>query len=178
MSRLTATRMTSPLHPYTDAWWALYESAFPASERRCWAVHAEALRDTLFHCLYLADDSGFVGLLTYWQLAEVVYVEHLAIVPELRGGGYGHAALELLTSPVILEIEPVVDALTARRLAFYRSCGFVELPTPHVQLAYQVGQPDIPLLLLSRPFMDEATVARFEQLYLEHPMRYRDSAGR
>ena len=74
----------------------------------------------------------------------------------------------------ILEIEPVVDATTARRLAFYESAGLVRRPQPHMQLAYLAGQPDVPLWLLSKPALCEAEVARFEQLYHAGPMRYRD----
>ena len=53
----------------------------------------------------------------------------------------------------------------------------VRLPQPHVQLAYQAGQPDVPLWLLSKPALSEAEVQRFEQLYHADPMRYRDGCG-
>lgn len=152
----------------------MYESAFPASERRSAEQHAFALADEAFYCLYLYDASGFAGLLSYWLLDALIYVEHLAIVPERRGQGLGHKALQLLPKPYILEIEPVADAETARRLTFYESCGLVHLPHSHVQPAYQAGMPDVPLWLLSNPALDEATVARFEKLYMAIPMCYRD----
>lgn len=173
MSYMQSTRICTPQHLQMAEWWRLYESAFPASERRGSAMHAAALGDEAFHCLHLADESGFVGILSYWQWPEVCFVEHLAIVAERRGQGLGRRALSLLPQPFILEIEPVVDAATARRLAFYESCGLVRLPQPHVQLAYQTGQPDVPLWLLSRPLMGAPEVARFEQLYHSGPMRYR-----
>ena len=72
----------------------------------------------------------------------------------------------------------MVDAATARRLSFYESCGLVRLPQPHVQPAYQCGQPDVPLWLLSRPALDAAAVARFEEMFLTVPMRYRDADSR
>ena len=175
MKALISTRIDAPHHPLAEEWWALYEDAFPPSERRARAMHSAALSDPLFYCMRLSDACGFVGVLSYWKLGDLVYVEHLAITPSRRGGGLGRAALSMVPGPVVLEIEPVVDALTAGRLAFYESCGFVVLPMPHVQPAYQAGQPDVPLLLLSRPMMDAAAVARFEQLYMAHPMRYRDS---
>ena len=71
----------------------------------------------------------------------------------------------------------MVDAATARRLAFYESCGLVRLPQPHVQLAYQAGQPEVPLWLLSKPALSETEVQRFEELYHAGPMRYRDGCG-
>lgn len=138
------------------------------------AQHAAALQEESFHCLHLSDSAGFVGLLSYWQWDSLVYVEHLAITPGRRGQGLGHAVLEMLPAPAILEIEPVVDEATRRRLSFYESCGFVRLPQPHVQLAYQAGMPDVPLWLLSRPLLNAEELAEFEQLYHEYPMQYRD----
>lgn len=171
---MTVTRIHSPEHPFAGEWWELYECAFPASERRGAVQHAEAMQDAAFHCLHLADTHGFVGLLSYWLWGELCYVEHLAIAPGRRGQGLGHLALAHVPAPAILEIEPVVDEQTARRLRFYESCGFVRLPQPHVQLAYQAGQPDVPLWLLSRPAMSAQMVGVFEQLFLFGPMRYRD----
>lgn len=173
---MQVTRIQSAAQSQVQEWWMLYEVAFPACERRSAAQHVSAMKDSAFRCLHLADETGFVGLLSYWQWEGLCYVEHLAIVPGRRGLGLGHRVLQLLPQPFILEIEPVVDATTARRLAFYESCGLVRLPQPHVQLSYQAGQPDVPLWLLSLPALDEAEVARFEQLYADGPMRYRDRA--
>lgn len=173
---MLATRLCDPQHPLAVEWLQLYEAAFPPSERRGSAQHAAALADSAFHCLHLADDAGFAGLLSYWQWPECCYVEHLAICEARRGLGLGRRALALVPQPFILEIEPVVDATTARRLAFYESCGLVRLPQPHIQPAYQSGQPDVPLWLLSRPAFDAAAVARFEELFHQGPMMYRDAA--
>ena len=153
MAGLVVTLIDSTHHPLFKEWWALYESSFPPCERRGLEMHADALRDSLFRCLHLADAGGFAGLLSYWQLEELTYVEHFAIVPERRGCGLGHAALGLVPPPVVLEIELVVDNNTARRLAFYESCSFVRLEQPHVQLAYQAGESDVSLLLLSKPLL-------------------------
>lgn len=104
--------------------------------------------------LYTAEDV-FVGILYYWYWPQysLLFVEHLAIAAHLRGRGYGHEALRLIQKPdtcVMLEIEPVVDKIAARRLAFYESAGFVRLPYPHVQLPYHRGGKPVPLELLSR----------------------------
>lgn len=169
---MLTTRLTSMQGAAAHEWWQLYEAAFPACERRGAAQHAAALADPAFHCLHLADSQGgFCGLLSYWNLDSLCYVEHLAIVPERRGQGLGRQVLALLPRPLILEIEPVVDAVTARRLAFYESCGLERLPQHHVQLAYQAGQLDVPLWLLSFPVLDAAAVACFEEAYMAGPMR-------
>lgn len=173
---MQVTRISDIQHPLAEEWWNLYESAFPVCERRGTALHTAALADPAFHCLHISDAIGFVGLLSYWQWSDLCYVEHFAIAESRRGQGLGHRVLKLLPEPFILEIEPVENEITARRLAFYESCGMVRLSQQHVQLAYQRGMPDIPLWLLSRPALDAVAVQRFELLFLAGPMQYRDEA--
>lgn len=134
----------------------LYASSFPFCERRTHARHmAKARVETDFYAGELYTAGGeFVGILYYWYWPQhaLLFVEHLAIRPELRGQGYGHAALRLIQQPgtcVIPEIEPVTDATSARRLAFYESAGFIRLPYDHVQLPYHPGGNPVPLELLS-----------------------------
>ena len=172
---LRTTVISQTKHPLFAEWWQLYETAFPASERRSLRQHAAALEHPAFSCMHLADAGGFAGIMAAWQWQGMLFLEHLAISPERRGQGLGHQALALLQGRVVLEIEPVADAVTERRLRFYQDCGFCRLVYPHVQLAYQTGQPDIPLWLLSRPLLTAAEVQHFEQEYHAGPMIYRDS---
>ena len=70
-----------------------------------------------------------------------MYIEHYAIIDKVRGQGYGTRLLgELIASTnktVILEIDPVVDEISQKRLRFYRALGFVENDFPHVHPPYQ-----------------------------------------
>lgn len=161
-------------HPRFEEWWQLYEAAFPVTERRSAYQHAAAMQHAAFRCVHLSDEVGFAGIMAYWEWPHLVFLEHLAVVPERRGQGLGHQSLALLPDKVVLEIEPVVDAPTGRRLRFYESCGFCRQPHPHVQLAYQAGQPDVPLWLLSRPRISWGELELFEREYHAGPMRYRD----
>lgn len=171
-----------PTKGVAGEWWQLYCAAFPAEERRHATEHERALQDAAFHACSLRDASHFVGLLTWWQWDSMLYVEHLAIAEEKRGMGYGGATLQALKQhgvDIVLEIEPVQDEVTAKRLAFYQSNGFVLLPFPHTQLAYQKGCPDMELLLLGYspaglPFHTEKW-AEFEKHFANGPMRYRDA---
>lgn len=173
-----SVRITSAQHPHLDEWWQLYETSFPVTERRSAYQHAAALQDPAFYCLYLSDFAGFLGIMAYWKWQNTIYLEHLAIIPERRGLGLGHQILEQLTGTVVVEIEPAADSQSVRRLAFYESCGFYCLSYPHVQLAYQDGQPDMELWLLSRPQLDEPGVQAFETLFHMGPMQYRDAVAK
>lgn len=165
-------------------WWQLYCTAFPPEERRSRHAHERAQNDAAFHTAGLYHQNHFVGLMAWWEWKEMLYLEHLAIVETEHGKGYGHAALTALKAKgadIILEIEPVCHEQQARRLAFYQSRGFKELPYPHIQLAYQQGYPDIPLLLLcysaSGNALSASTWELFEKHFADGPMRYRDERG-
>lgn len=178
---LKLTRLFSLCGVRASHFWALYTGAFPKEERRAESEHLSALADSSFHCLHAEWGGEAAGLLTYWhwEEAQLLYVEHLAIAPHLRGQGLGHLLLQSLPAEqsVILEIEPVADAATARRLHFYESAGFHMLPYPHLQLAYQKGCADIPLQLLGRGVMNPSVHAEFLRRYHAGPMQYRQAAG-
>lgn len=151
---LTVTRRMYP----SKAAERLYLETFPYDERRTVAGHVRtAAGEPEFHACELSrkQDGAFAGILYYWLWPEdnLCYTEHLAVEASLRGCGIGHAALEYLIQLkccIILEIEPVVDALTARRRAFYLSAGFVPLDYEHVQLPYHADSQPVALELLSR----------------------------
>lgn len=155
----------------------LYVESFPPAERRSPAHHRlMAASESAFHPLELCNAAGeLVGILYYWHWPQhaLLFVEHLAIKPSLRGQGFGHEALQLLRQDgisIILEIEPVADAATARRLAFYESAGFVPLPFEHEHLPYHIGDSPIPLTLLS--WQADGTPASAELVnQLEHLLR-------
>lgn len=143
---LQFSRIRDAAHPQFAALWQLYERSFPLEEQRPYRHHAQAMAcEEGFVCMRLHDDEGLAGLLFYWELPQgCLYLEHLAVCSQRRGQGIGHQLMDLIASwhkPVILEIEPVVDISTQRRLRFYQSCGYVQLPYAHVQLPFRRGAP-------------------------------------
>ncbi len=169
MSPLSVQRLLSAEDPHFAECWVLYEAAFPAEERRTLMCQRVAMAEQgagMFHCLRLEQGGMFVGIAFYWQSEDFIYVEHLAVCPQRRGQGIGHLALEYLCRqglPLILEIEPVVDAATERRWRFYRSAGFHMLPCAHLQPCYRRGDAPLALTLLSYPHaMTAAEVAAYE----------------
>ena len=96
----------------------LYEQSFPAVEKRDRKDNEWLLGDERFRLLALLDDEIFVGMAGVWDAGGMLYIEHLCTSPELRGKGYGAAALELFKASgktVVLEIEPPENDLTKRR---------------------------------------------------------------
>lgn len=149
-------------HPFYGQVERLMEQAFPFEERRCPEDQRRvAETDPRLTVNALVSENRFVGLLTYWKLDGMMYVEHLATLPEVRGGGMGRRVMEKLTGcsdvPVVLEVEPPVDELTRRRVDFYRRCGFVLWEKRrYLQPSYHSGSGSLPLQLMVYGGLDES----------------------
>lgn len=136
--------------------WNLYEESFPVSERRKIEDHLLACTDERFFPLSAWDGDRLAGLLFFWEWNGYRYLEHLAVTPELRGQGYGSEMLRYLRDSeqtIILEIDPLVNELSVRRLQFYERAGFTLTPYRFVHLPYRLEAQPQELLILSYPRM-------------------------
>lgn len=131
----------------------LYELAFPECERRPSTAWLRLMNDEpAFHAMAIATESTFAGILTYWEMPEFVYVEHFAIMPDVRGYGIGAHMMKRLQqrfSRIVLEAEPPTDEMTRRRIGFYRRLGWEMSEKPYIQPPYRLGEPSVPLVLMS-----------------------------
>ena len=156
--------MTGPEHPRYAAAWELYETAFPANERRDGEWQARALAQDAYHmCAAAEEDGKLLAIAFYWTHGEELYLEHLAVEPALRGQGIGAAVLRevrALPGKLILEIEKPVDAMTQRRQRFYEREGLTLAPFGYDAPGYQAGTGDCPLQLMSEGAMSSAEFAR------------------
>ncbi len=147
-------RITDAGHPMYSAAMALYRESFPAHELRESASQERILHDRAYHFDLAYDGETFVGLALCWEPETFIYVEHLCILPALRGHAYGSAVLALLAAEgktVILEIDPPVDDISVRRLGFYERNGFSVNPYAHVHPPYHAGNHGHNLVVMSRP---------------------------
>ena len=126
-------------HPITgpgDSWFAhfieLYDAAFPEYQRRNDIDVAAVFRQPAYRLDAWLADGEFAAFMSWWNFPDIRYVEHLAVAPDKRSLGIGkkllQAWLPTAETLVALEIDPVVDELTRRRLAFYQRVGFAENP--------------------------------------------------
>jgi ribosomal protein S18 acetylase RimI-like enzyme len=131
----------------------LYEASFPPSERRNPEKQIAMVGATPdFVCCALIDDGKFVGFFNSWRFDDFIYGEHFAVLPSLRGRGYGTAALALMLQtrlPLVLEVEPPDTALAKRRIAFYERNGLHLSERKYMQPPYETGFEAIPLRLMT-----------------------------
>ena len=137
---LTRERVLSAADPYFDYCWALYEDAFPAVERRALPYHLETLECVDFRFELILCGGEPIGFFGWWELDSFRYVEHFATSPEVRGRGYGEAALREFVQEsdkmVILEVELPAEEMARRRIGFYERLGFCTNPHPYAHPSY------------------------------------------
>lgn len=107
----------------------IYEDSFPIDERRSFAQLIDTFtKNSAVNIKIFNNETKAIGFIIYWRFSHFVFVEHFAFDSSLRGQGNGTKALrefvENIGMPVVLEVEPATDDLTARRIKFYERLGF------------------------------------------------------
>jgi GNAT superfamily N-acetyltransferase len=142
------------------------EEAFPVNERSSSASLASLLNLTEMKCHLIVLDNDPIGIFNTWNLSLFRYIEYLAIVPSMRGKGFGkrvlHDFVHQTISPVILEVEPPVSYTAQRRIRFYEHEGFVLCPDAYCQPAYDADRS--PLLLQLMEYGNQLLPDHFDQV--------------
>lgn len=169
-------RIDSTEHPLYAAFQEIYAGSFPVFEQRT-ETQQQAAFSSAEYCLTAYTENGtLTGFMAYWTFGEYVYVEHFAMSPTVRGKGLGSRALEEFVTgnprTVLLEIDPVTDAVSAARLRFYERCGFHANGYRHIHPPYREGYAGHPLVVLSsgRPVTPDE-YARFARDLAETVMK-------
>lgn len=157
----------------------ILQEAFPITEVREKQAQQALLEKSAYRLYQIKDEKDEVaGVLAIWELAEdFVYVEHFAICPEKRNGGFGGDVLEAFVKwygkNVVLEVELPEDDLTKRRIGFYQRHGFVLNDYPYLQPPLRKGQGFLPLRLMTSPYhIDEAMYTKYRKLIYENVYAY------
>ena len=142
----------------------IYHHSFPVEERRDFDKFLELMyHNEMFTVYAIIKDEAHVGFITVWDLGEFAYVEHFAIDPDQRGGGIGQKSIVLLLDkvkkPFILEVEPESDEITARRINFYKRCGFtLNTEIEDFQPPYREGEMplEFKLIIIGGTMIDDS----------------------
>lgn len=142
-----------------DSWYKdfeeIYSKSFPVYEQRSCEQQLYAFSNERYNlfCLINEDENILNSFVSFWEFDEYVYVEHLAVNERLRGNNIGTATLKLFNDEVrktvILEIDPVIDEVSAKRLQFYQKLGFELNLYKHYHPAYNSSYAPHELLVLN-----------------------------
>lgn len=146
----------------------LYIESFPPTERRSVAkMHSLIENNDLFEVFVCVEDDNRIGFISTWTFDSFTYLEHFAISPEFRNGGYGQKVLDLLfditTLPLVGEIElPDSSEMAQRRSGFYERLGFTIWDFEYLQPPYEDGYEPIPMRLIT--YRDINMQEKFQQI--------------
>lgn len=163
-------RIQTPDHPDWTILWKIYEASFPSNERRTWEQHELIVENSRYHFdSWRNENDEIVGLTAWWSYDDFSFLEHFAVDPNCRGGGYGKTILTEWMNfdhpVIILEIDPVINDISQRRFNFYQRLGYVKNLFDHGHVDYLDGKGFVPLWLMSYPHEIEESLCRhFEKL--------------
>lgn len=132
----------------------LMYTAFPEQERRDTPQQRDySDNNPIFHSNIILEEEKPIGMISYWNMDGFYYIEHFAIDPALRNGGYGKCVLETikeqLQKAIVLEVEEPNEEMSMRRINFYKRLGFTLHENPYVQPPYRKGDDELPMLLMT-----------------------------
>ena len=158
----------------------LYEQSFPPFECRTRDVHYQAVDDDRFYPMAVYNDDEFIGLLFYWLIDGICYIEHLAIAADSRGKGYGTLILKdfcSLFNNIVLEIDPPIEDVSIARERFYHHLGFITSKFDYIHPSYREEYiPHTLVLMKHKNDMAEDEFERFKNIMFNDIMKYSGKA--
>lgn len=138
---------------YSEELWEIYNASFPPDERRSRNHQKEIMKNNKYNVIPFLNNNKLIGFLAYWDLSDFIFIEHFAFSSEVRGMGFGSKYLEKFLKKaskiVILEVEPVYDDITLRRVCFYKRLGFELNKYDYNQPAFDKNKESVILQLMS-----------------------------
>lgn len=147
------TRITDWKCAEFEALWNLYEDSFPIEERR----DEDQLKDMILNekRMYFNKveyEGKLAGLFVYWNMGDFYYMEHLAILEEMRNSRIGGRVLEWAGEHIhglrILEVEPAESEITTRRIGFYKRHNYEIYDKTYIQAPYRPDGEGCPLWIM------------------------------
>ncbi|MCD7915604.1 MAG: GNAT family N-acetyltransferase [Tannerellaceae bacterium] len=153
MDQVHIYRLREVKDKWFDKFMDIYKVSFPFFEQRTLAQQETAFKDEKYHLdLYIREDTC-LAFIAYWDFPEYIYIEHLAVNPEIRGQQLGSKILsdfgKQASKTILLEIDPLTDEVSKKRWRFYEKLGFHMNTYSHTHPPYQKGCNSHELLVLS-----------------------------
>ena len=136
-----------------DEVFSIMEKSFPPDEMRPYGEQKALLGNEKYKIFGVFDGNKVIAFAATWQFDDVLFLEHLATDPTLRGQGIGAKMLDFLTSgekrTICLEAEPPESEMARRRIGFYNRNGFYLNEYPYIQPPISMGRAPVPLMIMT-----------------------------
>ncbi|WP_029905313.1 N-acetyltransferase [Prevotella sp. 10(H)] len=146
-------RITDTEDRWYKPFWDIYTVSFPVYEQRDESQQLTAFNDERYYLLANIENDTLQFFVACWDFTDYVYIEHLAVNPDLRGKNIGSIMLDTFAKTVqktvLLEIDPITDSISEKRFRFYEKLGYKLNPYKHAHPAYKEGYKPHELLVLS-----------------------------
>jgi ribosomal protein S18 acetylase RimI-like enzyme len=144
--------------PAFNAFWNIYEEAFPSDERREKKQQEAVMKRKEYQLLGYYAQKKMVGFMASWTFPEFIIFEHLAIEAPLRNKGLGSAMIReyLQNEPrrVVVEVEkPETSVNAARRIRFYDRLKFKVSPYRYTQPPYSATKNPVSMKMITNKAM-------------------------
>ncbi len=140
---------------YFDEVYKMLTEYFLTDEYRHYNNQRDILNDKRYSLYQFIDDEtdSLIGFISFWQLDNLFFIEHLAVGESYRKEGYGSKILKYglskTTGDVVLEIELPSDEVGKKRLQFYQKNDFYHNEYKYSQPPLNKGDDSIPMNILS-----------------------------
>lgn len=135
-----------------DMFYKWMEQDFCFEERRLKEDQLKLLKNPKCYQKFIYKDEKLYGYICYWQFNDFLFIEHFAILQELRDQGYGsqflNEFLKQKNTMVIGEVERPKTAVAKRRISFYKRLGFNVNEYDYYQPPYH-GNIMVPMFIIS-----------------------------
>lgn len=158
----------------------LFESAFPDEERPPFGELKKRDQKKFHFMVATLGDGEPIGILTYWDFEDFVYVEHFAIDEELRNQGLGKVVflnfLSQQTKQVVLEVELPHNEESDHRVEFYGSMGLFLNQQEYWQPSYKKGKHalELQMYIMSKYELDDDEFDEIRHVLYENVYGYKD----
>ncbi|WP_165043159.1 GNAT family N-acetyltransferase [Dysgonomonas sp. ZJ709] len=140
-----------------DKWYdifrPIYSTSFPIHEQRDTAQQIKAFESDRYSLECTIENSTLIAFIAYWEFEEYIYIEHFAVNDKLRGQNYGslilHEFINKKEKTVLVEIDPLTDDISIKRLRFYERLNFNINEYDHYHPPYNKKYAPHKLVLLS-----------------------------
>ena len=157
----------------------LYEAAFPANERKPFALIQEKVKSGQMEILAFEEEENFIGMAMVMMDEDFILIDYFAMKKEKRGEGYGSRAICMLRNyyakkRIFLEIaivpekvETREDELKERRKKFYLSNGLKE-----TKVYVKLFGVEMELLTFSKQISYEDYIGIYLHIFGERSRKY------